>query len=136
MKKCKRGKGIKFTAIFRKSQLSCPGNRRHVVTPLIAALTKWFRSPYVGVVSFKVRKQMSYNASLSSKKHSSAFSTSWWNDKTALYGSTTVSLTLGEGITEKVSITRSGYSSRTFEIKSVPMPDPVPPPKEWHIWKP
>merc|ERR1719461_1255352 len=76
MKKCKRGKGIKFTAIFRKSQLSCPGNRRHVVTPLIAALTRWFRSPYVGVVSFKVRKQMSYNASLSRRKHSSAFSTS------------------------------------------------------------
>mmetsp|Transcript_24278 Transcript_24278/g.66767 ORF Transcript_24278/g.66767 Transcript_24278/m.66767 type:complete len:225 (+) Transcript_24278:308-982(+) len=75
MKKCKRGKGIRFTAILRRSQFSCPGKRRHVVTPLIAALTKWLRSPYVGVVSFNVRKQMSYKASLSSKKHSSAFST-------------------------------------------------------------
>merc|ERR1719356_1936382 len=59
MKKCKRGKGIKFTAILRRSQFNCPGNRRQVVTPLIAALTKWLRSPYVGVVSFNVRKQMS-----------------------------------------------------------------------------
>merc|ERR1719288_380019 len=40
MKKCNRGKGIRFTAIFRRSQFSCPGKRRHVVTPLIAALTR------------------------------------------------------------------------------------------------
>merc|ERR1712060_451083 len=45
IKKCKRGNGIKFTAILRRSQFSCPGKRRHVVTPLIAALTKWLRSP-------------------------------------------------------------------------------------------
>lgn len=48
----------------------------------------------------------------------------------ALYGSTTVSDTLGEGTTEKVSMNPSGYSSLTFEIKRVPIPDPVPPPKE------
>merc|ERR1719324_4722 len=106
------------------------------VTPLMAADTKWFKSPYVGVVSFKVRKQMSCNASLSSKKDSSEFSTSWWNDNTALYGSTTVSETLGDGITENVSMIRSGYSSRTLLIKSVPMPLPVPPPREWQSWKP
>merc|ERR1719428_2114279 len=136
IKKCNRGNGIKLTAIFRKSQFNCPGKRRHVVTPLMAAETRWFKSPYVGVVSFRVRKQMSYKASLSSNMHSSAFSTNWWNDKTALYGSTTVSDTLGDGITENVSIIRSGYSSRTLEIKSVPMPAPVPPPSEWQSWKP
>merc|ERR1711920_787465 len=32
MKKCSRGNGIRFTAILRRSQLSCPGKRRHVVT--------------------------------------------------------------------------------------------------------
>merc|ERR1719428_2254327 len=126
MKKCKRGNGIRLTASLRKSQFNCPGKRKPQVTPLIAALTKWFKSPYVGVVSFKVRKQISYNASLSSKKHSSAFSTNWWNERTALYGSTTVSETLGDGMIEKVSMMRSGYSSRTFEIRSVPMPAPVP----------
>ena len=51
----------------------------------------------------------------------------------ALYGSTTVSDTLGEGTTEKVSIILSGYSSLTLEINKVPIPDPVPPPKEWVI---
>jgi hypothetical protein len=63
---------------------------------------------------------MSYKASLSNKKHSSAFSTSWWKDNTALYGSTTVSETFGEGMTEKVSMMRSGYSSRTLEMRRVP----------------
>ena len=31
----------------------------------MTALIRWFRSPKVGVVSFRVRKQMSYSASLS-----------------------------------------------------------------------
>ena len=31
---------------------------------------------------------------------------------------------------------RSGYSSRILEMRSVPMPEPVPPPREWHTWKP
>jgi hypothetical protein len=35
--------------------------------------------------------------------------------------------------TEKVIMIRSGYSSRILEIKSVPMPEPVPPPREWVI---
>ena len=75
----RRGNGTRFTAILRKSQFnlgpitmhilcancshnrkrplkelpgSCPGKRKQHVTPLMAAETKWFRSPYVGVVSF------------------------------------------------------------------------------------
>ncbi len=43
---------------------------------------------------------------------------------------------LGEGTTEKVSIMRSGYSSRILLISSVPMPEPVPPPSECATWKP
>merc|ERR1719440_2431502 len=100
------------------------------------AQTKWLRSPYVGVVSFRVRKQMSYRASLSIRTDSSEFSTSWWTERVQLYGSTTVSDTFGDGTIENVSIMRSGYSSRIFEIRSVPMPEPVPPPREWQIWKP
>jgi hypothetical protein len=41
-----------------------------------------------------------------------------------------VSETFGEGITEKVTIYLSGYSSLIFEISKVPIPDPVPPPRE------
>jgi hypothetical protein len=43
---------------------------------------------------------------------------------------------LGEGMTEKVVMTRSGYSSRILEIRSVPTPAPVSPPMEWVSWKP
>ncbi len=51
----------------------------------------------------------------------------------ALYGSTTVSDTFGDGKTEKVSMILSGYSSLILVIKRVPIPDPVPPPREWQI---
>merc|ERR1711957_197323 len=43
---------------------------------------------------------------------------------------------LGGGMTEKVTIIRSGYSSRILEMRRVPMPDPVPPPREWVTWNP
>merc|ERR1719482_933697 len=115
------------------SQFSWPGKRRQHVTPDRPAETKWFRSPYVGVVSLSVRKQMSYKASLSRQNDSSEFSTGWCTDSVQLYGSTTVSLTFGDGTMENVSITRSGYSSRILEISKVPMPAPVPPPSEWVI---
>ena len=69
------------------------------MTPDIVADTRWFRSPYVGVVSLSVRKQMSYRASLSMQKVSSVFSTSWCTDRVALYGSTTVSDTWNATIT-------------------------------------
>ena len=47
-----------------------------------------------------------------------------------------MSETFGEGTTEKVFIILSGYSSRIFEMSKVPIPLPVPPPKEWVSWKP
>uniref|UniRef100_A0A0E9XPD1 Uncharacterized protein n=1 Tax=Anguilla anguilla TaxID=7936 RepID=A0A0E9XPD1_ANGAN len=65
MKKWRRGNGTMLTASLRRSALSWPGKRRQVVTPLIVAETKWLRSPYDGVVSLSVRKQISYRASLS-----------------------------------------------------------------------
>ncbi len=54
-----------LTANLRRSAFSWPGKRRQVVTPLMVAETRWLRSPYVGVVSLRVRKQISYKASLS-----------------------------------------------------------------------
>jgi hypothetical protein len=41
-----------------------------------------------------------------------------------------------DGHLEKVHMMRSGYSSRILEIKRVPIPEPVPPPREWVSWKP
>lgn len=41
-----------------KSPWSCLRKRKHGMTPLIGALTKWLRSPYVFVVSFEVLNQM------------------------------------------------------------------------------
>ncbi|PON50299.1 hypothetical protein PanWU01x14_223850, partial [Parasponia andersonii] len=40
-----RGKGIRLTASLRRSEFSCPGNRRQHVTPLIVAEMRWLRSP-------------------------------------------------------------------------------------------
>merc|ERR1712235_17497 len=54
MKKCNLGKGTMLTANFLRSALSWPGNLRQVVTPDMVKETKWLRSPYVGVASFKV----------------------------------------------------------------------------------
>ena len=41
-----------------------------------------------------------------------------------------VCLTFGEGTTEYVFMILSGYSSLILEIRRVPIPDPVPPPRE------
>nr|CAB3497338.1 unnamed protein product [Digitaria exilis] len=51
-------------------------------------------------------------------------------------GSTTVSETLGDGKTEKVSIILLRYASWILEMRRVPMPEPVPPTREWQTWKP
>merc|ERR1712195_300896 len=42
MKKWRRGKGMRLTASFLRSELSCPGNLRQQVTPERAAETRWF----------------------------------------------------------------------------------------------
>jgi hypothetical protein len=47
-----------------------------------------------------------------------------------------VSDTFGDGKTEKVNIILSGYSSLIFEMSRVPIPEPVPPPREWQTWNP
>ena len=64
------------------------------------------------------------------QKTSSADSTNQLTDNVALYGSTTVSETFGDGTTENVAKIRSGYSSRSFVSNNVPIPEPVPPPNE------
>ena len=65
MKNLSLGNGTKLVQVFLRSALSWPGNLIEQVTPDIATETRWLRSPYVGVVNFKVLKQISYKASLS-----------------------------------------------------------------------
>merc|ERR1719194_311793 len=115
-----------YDICFRTLKLTTPtyGDLNHLCSACMSGVTCC------------LRKQMLYRASLSRHMHSSAFSTSWCTDRVALYGSTTVSDTSGDGTTEKVSITRSGYSSRILEIRRAPIPAPVPPPREWVSWKP
>ena len=55
------------------------------------------------------------------RKDSPEFSTSWWELKPALYGSTTVSEIFGEGITEKVSMMRSGYLRYNVTLVMAPL---------------
>ena len=43
---------------------------------------------------------------------------------------------LGDGKMGYETIIRSGYSSRSLDTRSVPIPEPVPPPIEWQIWNP
>ena len=47
-----------FVPSLRRSQLSWPGKRMEHVMPERPAETRWFKSPYVGVVSFRVLKPM------------------------------------------------------------------------------
>ena len=59
MKKWSLGNGIRLTANFLRSEFNYPGNLRQHVIPEMAAETRWLRSPYVGVVSLRVLKQIS-----------------------------------------------------------------------------
>ena len=59
-----------FAAIFRKPQFICLGKRRFVVTSLMAALTRWFESPYVGVAAILYSgRAWADTADVASQKH-------------------------------------------------------------------
>jgi len=60
MKKCRRGNGIRFTASFLRSELSCPGKRRQQVTPLMVAEMRWLRSP-TAAKQEKKNETLNYN---------------------------------------------------------------------------
>ena len=57
-----------------------------------------------------------------------------YNDPIILQGQEPIlirnKVTFGDGTTLNDVIIRSGYSSRIFEISRVPIPAPVPPPRE------
>ena len=55
MKKWSRGKGIMLTASFRRSELSCPGNRRVVVIPAMTRATEEEEGGKIGSVQLDLR---------------------------------------------------------------------------------
>jgi len=55
-KKWSRGKGIMLTASFRRSELSCPGNRRVVVIPAMTRATEDKREKGDGISSVRASK--------------------------------------------------------------------------------
>ena len=112
---------MRLIAILQRSQLNCPGKLKHYVTSLMVALTKWLRSPYVGVAGYKDQVRM-YNATLSNSIHSFALLTNWWKDNTALKAHHCVGyLWQWDGI--KCLRIRSGYPPRTFKMSNVPISD-------------
>ena len=69
---------------LQKIEIQLTKDRMHVVTPVIEADTRLLRFPFVRVVSFSVRKQMSYKPSLSTNVHASRLPRAMAM-KTALY---------------------------------------------------
>ena len=134
MRKGSLGNGTMFVGSVLRSESSWPGNLRHVVIPLMAEDTGWFKSPYAGVCSFsgpagnrchtrlrcRCKKSRSYFQQVGVLK--------LWRYKVPRQCRI---LWVREGTTDNVLIILSGY---TLVILS--MPEPVPPPREWSTWKP
>ena len=136
-----------LTASFRRSALSWPGNLKLVVTPDMVSETKCLKKrsthrssgripSLIGSLTPHTVDYYTSNFFCNLARHLQNSQCSLALHWIELKGSTTVSDTLGLGTTLYEFMMRSGNSSLIFEIKRVPMPDPVPPPKEWVSWKP
>ena len=77
--------------------MSAPSKRRLAVSELMTCATRRLRLVYVGRSMSRLRRQMSYTASLSSITATSVCSSSECVLSTLLYGSTTAVETCGEG---------------------------------------
>lgn len=133
--------GIKGYAHYRRVAIvSFFSGYNSLVNPVMTFAMSSFKSLYSGVLTLSWVVAISYRASFytqlnlcalltSMQQVMSLFSTRQFVERTALYGSMTVSDTFGEGKTENVASIRSGYSSRIFERISDPRPEPVPPPR-------
>lgn len=128
-----------LVASFLKSQLfMMPGNLRVVVMFDIPWAIRWLMSANDGFWILRFYWQILLRALFSMEKVA-------WEDsmrpakvRTELYGSTTTSELpplVEPGKMEKLTVSLSEYSSLSFSIRSVPRPEPVPPPIECKIWK-
>merc|ERR1711964_809564 len=81
------------------STFSAPSKRSDAVSDEMHCAIKRFRFVYVGRSMSRLRRQMSYSASLSTWFVTSVCSSSEWTHNTVLYGSTTAVDTCGQGNT-------------------------------------
>ena len=79
------------------STLSAPSKRSDAVSDEMICATRRLRLVYVGRSTSRLRRQMSYRASLSTMKETSECSMSECVESTVLYGSTTAVDTWGDG---------------------------------------
>merc|ERR1711904_458637 len=83
------------------STLSAPSKRSDAVSEEITWPRRRFKFVYVGRSMSRLRRQMSYKASLSTWLVTSVCSRREWTHNTQLYGSTTAVETWGQGQTVK-----------------------------------
>merc|ERR1719440_217757 len=92
-----RGYGTKLVWNSVTSTLSAPSNRKDAVSEEMICAIRRLRLVYVGRSMSRLRRQMSYSASLSTMKETSVCSSSECVESTELYGSTTAVETCGDG---------------------------------------
>merc|ERR1719421_1548450 len=90
-----RGYGTRLVWNSVTSTFSAPSKRRDAVRDEITWATRRFRLVYVGRSMSRLRRQMSYRASLSTWLVTSVCSIREWQHSTVLYGSTTAVDTCG-----------------------------------------
>merc|ERR1712093_407132 len=95
------GYGTKFVWNSVISTFRAPSKRSDAVSEEITCARRRLRFVYVGRSMSKLRRQISYNASLSTWLVTSVCSRSECTHKTVLYGSTTAVETCGQGQTVK-----------------------------------
>merc|ERR1719171_464876 len=92
-----RGEGTRLVWNSVTSTLSAPSKRSDAVSDEMIWATRRFRLVYVGRSTSRLRRQMSYSASLSTMNDPSVCSSRPCVESTQLYGSTTAVETCGDG---------------------------------------
>merc|ERR1711957_827194 len=98
-----RGYGTRLVWNSVRSTLRAPSNRSEAVTDETTWAMSRFRLVYVGRSMSRLRRQMSYMASLSTMNAQSECSRVVWHVRMELYGSTTAVEICGAGYTANSS---------------------------------
>merc|ERR1719174_2693443 len=95
--------GTRFVWNSVMSTLSAPSKRKEAVNEEIICAKSLFKFVYVGRSMSRLRRQMSYKASLSYIMVTSVCSSKECTQSTVLYGSTTAVATCGQAHTMKLN---------------------------------